>query len=70
MFPHMRQARRFPDPRPDLTDEEVVAAVRAAIERGGNLSRLAELYLATLCAGHLLRERGQGLEVVRRPLGD
>ena len=69
--PGMRQARLFPDPRPDLTDEEAVAAVRAAIERGGSLSRLAELYLATLCAEHLLRElRGQGLQVVRRPLGE
>jgi hypothetical protein len=70
MFLPMRQARLFPDPRADVSDEEVVAAFRVAIQRGGRLPRLAELYLGTVCAEHLVEElRGQGLDVVRRPLG-
>jgi hypothetical protein len=67
--PLMRQGSFFPDPRPDVTDEEVIHAFRIAIERGGRLPRLAELYLGTICAEHLVRElRGQGLEIVRRAL--
>jgi hypothetical protein len=47
----------------------VIHAFRIAIERGGRLPRLAELYLGTICAEHLVRElRGQGLEIVRRAL--
>jgi len=71
MFSPMRQARLFPDPRPELTYEEVIAVVRDAITRGGKLSRLAELYLAMLCAEHLVRElRGEGIDLVRRPFGE
>ena len=63
----MRQGRLFPDPRPDLTDDEIIAAIRAAIDSGGRLSRPAELYLSAICAEHLVLElRGQGLEIVRR----
>ncbi len=62
----MHQGRLFPDPSPEATDEEVVAAFRVAIERGGRLPRLAELYLNTICAEHLIEVlRGQGLEIVR-----
>jgi hypothetical protein len=65
----MLQRRLFPDPRPDLTDEEVVAALRIAIERGGRLPRIADLYLNTICAEHVVEElRGLGLEVVRKPM--
>jgi hypothetical protein len=68
--PLQRQGSFFPDPRPDVTDEEVIHAFRIAIQRGGRLPRLAELYLGTVCAEHLVRElREQGLEVVRQPLG-
>jgi hypothetical protein len=67
----MRQGRLFPNPLPDVSDEEVIDAFRIALQRGGKLSRLAELYLGTICAEHLLEElRGQGLEVFRRPLGE
>ncbi len=63
---NMHQGRLFPDPLPEATDEEVVAAFRVAIERGGRLPRLAELYLNTICAEHLIEVlRGQGLEIVR-----
>ena len=62
----MEQGRLFPDPRPSVTDEEVVAAIRTAISRGGRLSRMAELHLGTVCAEHLVKElRGAGLEIVR-----
>lgn len=71
MFLHMRQPYLFPDPRPEVTDEEVVDAFRIAVQRGGKLPRLAELYLSTICAEHLVEElRQQGLDVVRRPLGE
>jgi hypothetical protein len=65
-----QQPRLFPDPRPPVTDDEVVAAFRIAIERGGRLPRLAELYLSTVCAEHLIDElRGAGLDVVRASPG-
>jgi hypothetical protein len=70
MFFRMHQRRRLPDPRPELTDQEVVAAFRIAIQRGGRLPRLADLYLSTICAEHLIEElRGEGLEIVRRAPG-
>lgn len=62
----MEQATLFPDPRPTVPDEELVAVFRGAILRGGRLSRLADLYLNTVCAEHLVHElRVAGLEVVR-----
>ncbi len=64
----MDQPSLFPDPRQDATDEEVVTAFRVAIQRGGRLPRLADLYLSTVCATHLVDElRQAGLDVVRRP---
>lgn len=66
----MKQHRLFPDPRPAVTDEEIVAAFRIAIQRGGRLPRLADLYRSTICAEHLIDElRGEGLEIVRRAPG-
>lgn len=63
----MEQGGLFPNQLPEATDEEVVAAFRVAIERGGRLPRLAELYLNTVCAEHLVEVlREQGLEFVRR----
>jgi hypothetical protein len=62
----MEQATLVPDPRPTVTDEEVVAVFRGAISRGGRLSRLADLHLNTVCAEHLVHElHVAGLEVVR-----
>jgi hypothetical protein len=62
---HMEQPSLFPDPRPTLTDEEVIAAFRAAISRSSRLSRLADLFLCTVCAEHLVDELHlAGLEVV------
>jgi len=66
MFLDMEQADLFPDPRPSVHDEEIVAAIRGAISNSGRLSRLADLYLNTVCADHLVRElRVAGLVVVR-----
>jgi hypothetical protein len=68
MFSSMEQANLFPDLRPTATDEEVMAAFRVAISRGGRLPRLAELYLSSICAEHLVDElRVAGLEIVKRP---
>jgi hypothetical protein len=62
----MEQDTLFPDPRPTVTDEELVAVVRGAISRGGRLSRTADLYLNAVCAEHLVHElRVAGLAVVR-----
>jgi hypothetical protein len=68
MFPSHGAASLFADQRQDATNEEVVAAFRVAIQGGGRLPRLADLYLSTVCAKHLVDElRGTGLDVVRRP---
>jgi hypothetical protein len=62
----MEQGGLFPDPRPTVTDEELVVVFRGAISRGGRLSRMADLYLNAVCAEHLVHElRVAGLEVVR-----
>jgi hypothetical protein len=62
----MEQGTLFPDPRPTVTDEEIVTALRAAISRSSRLSRLADLFLCTVCAEHLVDELHlAGLEVVR-----
>jgi hypothetical protein len=60
------QGSLFPDPRPTVTDEELVAVFRCAISRGGRLSRMADLHLNAVCAEHLVHElRVAGMEVVR-----
>ena len=62
----MEQGSLFPDPRTTVTDEELVAVFRGAIARRGRLSRLADLYLNTVCAEHLVHElRVAGMQVVR-----
>ena len=64
--PAMEQGSLFPDPRPAVTDDELVAVFRCAISHGGRLSRTADLYLTAICAEHLVHElRVAGLEVVR-----
>jgi hypothetical protein len=62
----MEQRSLFPDPRPTLNDDELVAVLREAIARGGRLSRFADLYLNTVCAEHLADQLHiAGLAVVR-----
>jgi len=67
MFSYMEQGGLFPDLRQNATDEEVVQVLRIAIARGGRLPRMAEMYLSSVCAEHLLAElRTAELEVVHR----
>ena len=67
MFFFMEQGALFSDLRRDATDEEVMQVLRIAIARGGRLPRLAEMYLSSVCAEHLLAElRTAELEVVHR----
>lgn len=63
----MEQGSLFSDLRRNASDEEVVQVLRIALARGGRLPRLAELYLSSICAEHLLEElRLAELEVVHR----
>jgi hypothetical protein len=63
----MEQGALFPDLRQNATDEEVVQVLRIAIARGGRLPRMAEMYLSSVCAEHLLAElRTAEFEVVHR----
>lgn len=56
----------FPETLQQVTDEELVVAIRAAVQGGGRLSRMADLYLSAVCAEHLFEElRRAGLRVVR-----
>jgi hypothetical protein len=51
---------------PTLADSEVMAVLRSAISRGIRGSREADLYLASICARHLVDElHSAGLVVVR-----
>ncbi len=50
----MQQGTLFAGLQRNATDEEVVQVLRLAIARGGRLPRMAELYLSSVCAEHLL----------------
>ncbi len=63
----MQQGTLFSDLQRNASDEEVVQVLRIAISRGGRLPRLAELYLSSVCAEHLLDAlRRARLDVVHR----
>ena len=65
----MEQRSLFPETYETLSDEDIAAVLRQAIVRGRRLSRSADLYLAGVCAEHLVDElRTAGLDVVRRPV--
>ena len=65
----MEQRSLFPETYQTLSDEEIAAVLRQAIMRSGRLPRSADLYLAGVCAEHLVDElRTAGLDVVRRPV--
>jgi hypothetical protein len=62
------RARRmlFQPPQQELSDEEVAAILRRAIASGGRLSRQADVFLAGVCADHLVDGvREAGLIVAR-----
>ena len=65
----MEQRSLFPETYQTLSDEEIAAVLRQAIVRSGRLPRSADLYLAGVCAEHLVDElRTASLDVVRRPV--
>ena len=56
----------FIPPHDELTDEEVAAILRQSIANAGRLPRQAEVFLASICAEHLVEGlRAAGLLVVR-----
>jgi hypothetical protein len=56
----------FTEPHHELTDEEVAAILRQSIADAGRLSRQAEVFIAGVCAEHLVEGlRAAGLLVVR-----
>ena len=56
----------FEPPHEELSDEEVVAVLRQSIAVAGRLSRNADLFLAGVCAEHLVDGlRAAGLLVIR-----
>jgi hypothetical protein len=57
----------FDAPHEELSDEEIAAILRQSIAAAGRLSRQADLFLAGVCAEHLVDSlRAAGL-VVSRP---
>ena len=56
----------FAEPHDELSDEEIVGVLRQSIANAGQLSRHADLYLAGVCAEHLVDGlRAAGLVVIR-----
>jgi len=56
----------FIPPHDELTDEEIAALLRQSIANAGRLPRQAEVFLAGICAEHLVEGlRAAGLLVVR-----
>jgi hypothetical protein len=56
----------FAEPNEELSDKEIVDVLRQSIVNAGRLRRHADLYLAGVCAEHLVDGlRAAGLAVVR-----
>ena len=56
----------FEMPYDELTDEEIAAVLRQSIASAGRLPRHADVYLAGVCAEHLVDGlRAAGLLVIR-----
>jgi hypothetical protein len=56
----------FDAPHEELSDEEIAAVLRQSIAAVGRLSRQADLFLAGICAEHLVDGlRAAGLLVIR-----
>ena len=56
----------FEMPHDELTDEEIAAVLRQSIANAGRLPRHADVYLAGICAEHLVDGlRAAGLLVIR-----
>ena len=58
----------FQPPQQELTDEEIAAVLQQALAAAGRLPRHADVFLAGICAEHLVDElRAAGL-IVARPV--
>ena len=56
----------FAEPHEELSDEEIVDVLRQSIVNARRLPRHADLYLACVCAEHLVEGlRAAGLLVIR-----
>jgi hypothetical protein len=56
----------FAEPHEQLSDEAIAGVLRQSIANAGQLSRHADLFLAGVCAEHLVDGlRAAGLSVVR-----
>ena len=56
----------FETPHDELSDEEIAGILRQSIAAAGRLSRHADVYLAGICAEHLVDGlRAAGLVVIR-----
>jgi hypothetical protein len=58
----------FQAPQHELADEEVAAILRQAMASAGRLPRHAELFLAGICAEHLVDELRAAGVIVARPV--
>lgn len=60
------QPMLFETPYDELSDEEIAAVLRQSMASAGHLSRRADVYLAGVCADHLVDAmRAAGLVVIR-----
>lgn len=58
----------FQTPQQELSDEEIAGVVKLAMASAGRLPRHGDLFLAGICAEHLVDElRAAGL-IVARPM--
>jgi len=58
----------FQPPQEELNDEEIAAVLRLAISEARKLSRQADVFLAGVCAEHLVDGLRQAGLIVARPV--
>ena len=58
----------FEPPRVELTDEEVAAILRQSMASAGRLPRHADVFLAGICAEHLVDGLRAAGPIVARPV--
>ena len=68
MLPRYSAQMLFQPPQEELTDEEIAAVLRQSIAWGGRLSRSTDVFLAGICAEHLVDGLRQAGLIVARPL--
>ena len=58
----------FQPPQQELSDEEIAAVLRQVITRSGRLPRQADVFLAGICAEHLVEGLREAGLIVARPV--